>query len=56
MLPAGPDLWTLVTRRSMDAPAPGEWTLQVQRDGEGRVSGLMLGCWLARGIVYARCV
>lgn len=56
VLPAGPDLWTLVTRRSMDAPAPGEWTLQVQRDGEGRVSGLTLGCWLARGIVYARCV
>ena len=52
--PAGPDLWTLVTRRSMDAPAPGDWTLQVRRDGTGRVSGLTLGCWLARCVVYTR--
>lgn len=52
--PVGPDLWLLVTRRSMDAPAPGDWTLSLHRDGEGRVSGLSLGCWLARGIVYRR--
>lgn len=54
LYPAGPDLWTLVTRRSMDAPAPGEWTLRLRRDGAGKVEGLDLGCWLARGITYAR--
>lgn len=53
--PAGPDLWIVVTRRSMDAPAPGDWTLQVIRDEDGHVIGLTLGCWLARGISYDRC-
>lgn len=53
--PVGPDLWIVVTRRSMDAPAPGDWTLQVIRDAAGTVTGLTLGCWLARGIGYARC-
>jgi len=52
--PAGPDIWLLATRRSMDAPAPGDWTLRVRRDAEGRVAGLTLGCWLARGIGYSR--
>ena len=51
--PAGRDLWLLATRRSMDAPAPGDWTLCVRRDAEGGwVRGLTLGCWLARGIEY----
>lgn len=53
--PVGPDLWIVVTRRSMDAPAPGDWTLQVIRDEEGHIAGVTLGCWLARGINYARC-
>lgn len=53
--PAGPDLWILVTRRSMDAPAPGDWTLQFTRDGEGSVIGATLGCWLARRIGYVKC-
>ena len=53
--PAGRDLWILVTRRSMDAPAPGDWTLEVRRDAAGNVAGLTLGCWLARGIAYVRC-
>ena len=52
--PAGPDVWALVTRRSMDAPAPGEWTIRVTRGADGAVSGLVLGCWLARGIEYAK--
>lgn len=54
MAPAGPDVWTVATRRSMDAPAPGDWTLVVHRDDKGSVSGLTLGCWLARGISYRR--
>lgn len=51
--PVGPDVWIVTTRRSMDAPAPGDWTLQVRREG-GAVTGLRLGCWLARRIDYAR--
>ncbi|MCE6950809.1 D-aminopeptidase [Cereibacter sphaeroides] len=52
MHPVGPDVWVVTTRRSMDAPAPGDWTLQVRRDEGGRVAGLRLGCWLARNIDY----
>ncbi|PYF10226.1 D-stereospecific aminopeptidase [Rhodobacter viridis] len=54
MAPAGRDVWTVATRRSMDAPAPGDWTLVVTRDATGAVHGLTLGCWLARGVVYSR--
>lgn len=54
MAPAGLDVWTVATRRSMDAPAPGDWTLVVTRDERGSVNGLTLGCWLAREVVYRR--
>lgn len=54
MAPAGLDVWTVATRRSMDAPAPGDWTMIMQRDAKGRVGGLTLGCWLAREVVYQR--
>ena len=54
MAPAGPDVWTVATRRSMDAPAPGDWTVMVKRDADTNVSGLILGCWLARDIPYQR--
>jgi D-aminopeptidase len=47
--PAAPDLWTLATRRSLDAPAPGDWTLQVHRGRDGTIDHLTLGSWLARG-------
>lgn len=51
---ASPDIWVISTRRSMDAPAPGDWTVQVQRGTDGVVSDLVVGCWLARGITYRR--
>lgn len=54
MHPAGRDVWIITTRRSMDAPAPGDWTVRVSRDAQGVVSGLRLGCWLARDIAYDR--
>ncbi len=54
MAPAGRDVWLVATRRSMDAPAPGDWTLRVARDPSGAVTGLSLGSWLARGIGYRR--
>ncbi len=54
MAPAGKDVWTVATRRSMDAPAPGDWTAVIARDAQGAVKGLSLGCWLARGVVYRK--
>ena len=52
--PLAPDIWLVATRRSMDAPAPGDWTLRLERDQSGRITGAELGCWLARGIPYRR--
>ncbi len=54
MAPVGRDVWTVATRRSMDAPAPGDWTAVVRRNAAGSVTGLTLGCWLARGVDYIR--
>ena len=54
--PAGRDLFIVMTRRSMDAPAPGDWTLQTKRDAAGAISGLTLGCWLARAVTYEKSV
>lgn len=53
LYPIAPDLWELVTRRSMDAPAPGSWTLRVLREA-GTVCGVQLSCWLARDIRYRK--
>jgi D-aminopeptidase len=52
--PLAQDLWTITTRRAMDAAPPGEWTVIVRRDAEGEVSGLTIGCWLARNLDYRR--
>ncbi|MEZ5797709.1 MAG: hypothetical protein R3D63_09735 [Paracoccaceae bacterium] len=52
MYPLARDLWSVTSRRAMDAAPPGEWTLRVHRAGTGRVTGLTLGCWLARNIRY----
>lgn len=52
--PIGLDLWVLATRRSMDAPAPGDWTLQIRRDAAGKIIGAGLGSWLARHNHYRR--
>lgn len=54
MYPLARDLWAVTSRRAMDAAPPGEWTLRIRRDAAGRVVGLTLGCWLARGILYHR--
>lgn len=54
MAAAGHDVWIVATRRSMDAPAPGDWTLMLRRDAAGQVEGLSLGSWLARQIDYLR--
>jgi D-aminopeptidase len=47
MYPVSEGLWVITTRRSMDAAAPGDWTVLALPDG-----GLQVGCWLARGLRY----
>ena len=51
--PVGPDLWTLPCWRALDHTPPGDWTLRVRRDAAGKVTGMTVGCWLARGFDYA---
>ncbi len=51
--PIGPDLLALPCPRALDHTPPGDWTLAVRRDG-GRAAAITVGCWLARGLDYAR--
>jgi D-aminopeptidase len=50
----GPDVWLLPCPRGLDAPGPGDWTLVFDRDADGKVAGLTIGCWLARGVRYVK--
>lgn len=51
----GENVWSLICRRSLDAPAPGEWTMVFHRGSDGNaVTGVTVGCWLARGIYYEK--
>jgi D-aminopeptidase len=52
--PVGPDVWMLPCPRALDHTPPGDWTLAFRRDGTGQVTGVQVGCWLARGLDYAR--
>ena len=52
--PVGADLWALPCPRALDHTPPGDWTLAFRRDGAGRPDGVRVGCWLARGLDYAR--
>ena len=52
MASVGPDLWRLVCHRSLDAPAPGDWTVRVRRSADGRPETLSVGCWLARDVEF----
>jgi len=53
LLPTGPDVWRLPCPRSLDFSPPGDWTLAFRREG-GKVSGVQVGCWLARGVDFRR--
>ncbi|MGI4801927.1 MAG: D-aminopeptidase, partial [Janthinobacterium lividum] len=48
----GPDVWALPCPRALDHTPPGDWTLAVRRGGDGRVTGIEVGCWLARRLSY----
>ncbi len=52
--PAGEDVWALPCPRALDHTPPGDWTLAFRRDAAGRAVGVTVGCWLARGLDYAR--
>ena len=52
--PFAQDVWLLPCPRALDYSAPGDWTLRLERDRAGRVSGVTLGCWLARNLAYTR--
>ncbi|KAK9849901.1 hypothetical protein MYU51_013093 [Penicillium brevicompactum] len=50
----GGDVWVLTCPRGLDAPAPGDWTVNFHRNEMDTVSGFTIGCWLARGIEYIK--
>ena len=52
MAQVGKDVWQLTCRRSLDAPSPGTWTLQIRRSPEGRPTSISVGCWLARNVLF----
>ncbi|HXX38081.1 MAG TPA: D-aminopeptidase [bacterium] len=52
--PVGPDIWALPCPRALDHMPPGDWTLAFQRNEAGQVTGVEVGCWLARHLPYPR--
>jgi D-aminopeptidase len=52
--PIGRDVWALPCPRALDHTPPGDWTLAFQRDETGRVKNVLVGCWLARRLLYVR--
>ncbi len=52
--PIGRDVWALPCPRALDHTPPGDWTLAFHRDETGRVTNVLVGCWLARRLPYIR--
>lgn len=51
----GENVWWLACFRSLDAPAPGYWTIAFRKDKKGEgITGVTVGCWLARNIEYKK--
>ena len=51
----GEDVWLLACHRSLDAPAPGNWTVVFRRGDNGTdIRSVTIGCWLARNIEFVR--
>lgn len=54
LLPVARDVWLLPCPRALDYAAPGDWTLRFSRDAGGAVTGVEIGCWLARRVAFRR--
>lgn len=54
LYPVATDLWRMPCQRSMDASAPGDWTLHFTRDAAGKITGVTVGCWLARKVAFEK--
>lgn len=54
LYPVAPDVWLMPVRRSMDAPAPGDWTVRFARDAAGGIETVTVGCWLARDNLFRK--
>ncbi len=52
--PVGTDVLALPCPRALDHTPPGDWTLAFRRDATGLATEVDVGCWLARGLRYAR--
>ncbi|HEX4741819.1 MAG TPA: D-aminopeptidase [Caulobacteraceae bacterium] len=52
--PIARDVWALPCWRALDHTPPGDWTVAFERDERGQVARAIVGCWLARGLVYER--
>jgi D-aminopeptidase len=52
--PIGPDVWALPCPRALDHTPPGDWTLVFNRTAGSKATSIILGCWLARGLIYQR--
>ena len=50
----GQDVWYMSCQRALDSTAPGNWTIKFTRDGNGKVYGATVGCWLARKVPYVK--
>jgi CubicO group peptidase (beta-lactamase class C family) len=50
----GDDVWALACPRAMDSTPPGDWTIIVRRSDGGNVTGLTIGCWLARRLEFVK--
>ncbi|OKL57470.1 hypothetical protein UA08_06938 [Talaromyces atroroseus] len=50
----GEDLWALSCPRAMDSTPPGDWTVIVRRNDDGKVVGVTIGCWLARRLEFIK--
>jgi D-aminopeptidase len=48
------DVWVLPCPRALDHTPPGDWTLAFRRDPTGAITGVQVGCWLARRLDYQR--
>lgn len=50
----GENTWYMSCQRSLDAQAPGDWTVRFTSDAAGKVTGATVGCWLARKVPYVK--